>query len=170
MTLHVPRLLPAVILLAVAADAAAVDLPRRRSGLWEVTTVVPGSPPSPAAQLCIDETTDDLAKQLGQGAVACSKQEIRADGAAFVVDSVCKLGESTATTTSRVTGSFDTSYQVDIATAYDPPLMGMREGKAKVNAKWTGPCGPAQRPGDMTLPNGMTINIFDAPPGAPKRP
>ncbi len=164
------RLLVAWIALVFAAGAAAVDLPRRKSGLWEVTTVVPGSPASPAAQLCIDEKTDDLAKQLGQGAVACSKQETRADGAAFVVDSVCKLGESTATTTSRVTGRFDTSYQVDIATTYDPPLMGMREGKAKVNAKWLGPCGPGQRPGDMKLPNGMTINIFDAPPGAPKRP
>jgi hypothetical protein len=152
-----------------ASPALGVDLPKRKTGLWEVTTGQPGQPAPVAAQLCIDEKTDDLARQLGQGAMECSKQDIRREGNGYVIDSICKLGDSTATTRARISGRFDTAYQVDIDSKYEPPLLGMREGKATVKAKWTGPCRPGQRAGDMTLPGGMTVNIFDAQKSAPKR-
>lgn len=162
-----PLLLAAA--LAVAFPAAAVDLPQRRSGVWEVVTATPGAPSGPAAQLCIDEKTDDLARQLAQGMVNCSRQDVRRDGDGYVVDSVCRLGESTATTRARITGRFDAAYRIDVAATYEPPLMGLREGRASVDARWTGPCRAGQRAGDMTLPGGVTINIFDAPPGGAPR-
>ena len=49
----------------------------------------------------------------------------------------------------------------------EPALMGMREGRATVTARWLGPCKPGQRAGDMTLPGGVTINILEAQKGAP---
>jgi hypothetical protein len=30
-----------------------------------------------------------------------------------------------------------------------------------IAAKWVGPCPAGQRPGDMTMGNGMTINVLD---------
>ena len=59
------------------------------------------------------------------------------------------------------TGSFDTSYKADINATYDPPLMGMKEGRTLVEARWVGPCKADQRPGDVILSNGMKINMND---------
>jgi len=159
----------AIALLPVAAPALAIELPKRKSGLWDITAAQPGAPAAPSGQVCIDEKTDDLARQLGSAAMQCSKQEMSRDGEAYVVDSVCRIGESTATTRARITGTFDAAYQVDVDSKYEPALMGMREGRAIVTARWLGPCRPGQRAGDMTLPGGVTINILDTPGATPKR-
>ncbi len=47
--------------------------------------------------------------------------------------------------------------------------MGMSEGRSTMSARWLGPCRAGQRPGDITMPNGTVINLYDAPPGAPKK-
>jgi hypothetical protein len=53
------------------------------------------------------------------------------------------------------------------------------ETHMKIAAKWLGACASGQRPGDIVMNNGATINILDMqkmgagmhPPGAmPKRP
>ncbi|GIK87236.1 MAG: hypothetical protein KJ018_07390 [Burkholderiales bacterium] len=164
-----PLAIAAVLSVALgAAPVHAADLPRRRSGLWEITTSQPGAPAAVSGQLCIDEKTDDLAQQLAQGAMSCSRQQVRPEGDGWVLDSVCRLGESTATTRARISGRFDSAYQVDIDSSYEPPIMGMRGGKATVKARWLGACRPGQRAGDMTLPGGVTINIFDAQQRAAK--
>ena len=31
----------------------------------------------------------------------------------------------------------------------------------KLDAKWLGPCEAGQKPGDMMMANGMTINVLD---------
>ena len=154
---------------ALAAPALALDLPKRKPGLWEVVTAASGGAPGPRAQLCIDEKTDDLAQQLAAGAVSCSKQDVRRDGERFVAESTCRIGESTATTRMVFSGRFDSAYQVDIDAKYAPPLMGMGEGRSTVNARWLGPCRPGQKPGDVVLPDGTVLNLQDAPPRPPKR-
>jgi hypothetical protein len=30
-----------------------------------------------------------------------------------------------------------------------------------IQAKWLGPCAAGQRPGDVTMANGMTMNVLD---------
>ena len=44
----------------------------------------------------------------------------------------------------------------------------------KLAATWVGPCAAGQRPGDMIMGNGMTVNILDMkrgiPPAMPRRP
>ena len=106
------RLLLVCMLLPLAADAA--DLPKRKSGQWEISTAQTGGPPGPVAQMCIDEKSDDLTRQLAAGAVTCSKQEIRREGNRYVAESVCKIGESTATTRTVISGDFASTYQADI--------------------------------------------------------
>jgi hypothetical protein len=42
----------------------------------------------------------------------------------------------------------------------------------KIEAKWLGACTTGQKPGDVIMANGMTMNVLDMPkmPSAPKRP
>ena len=98
----------------------------------------------------------------------CSKNEIKRSGNRMTIDSVCKFGESTATSHSVFTGSFDSAYRVETKSSYDPPMMGMKEGSVVMEAKWLGPCKADQRPGDMILGNGMKMNMYDTK-GAPAR-
>ena len=159
----------AMIVAALPVAALAADLPKRKSGLWEITTSEPGGPPGPVAQRCIDQKLDDMTRQLAAGALACTKQELRRDGDRYISDSVCKIGDSTATTQAVISGNFESTYQAEIQAKYSPPLMGMSEGRSVMNAKWLGPCRAGQRPGDIVMPGGSTINIYDAPRSAPKK-
>ena len=158
-----------VALFPISLHVAAADMPKRKSGQWEISTSQPGGPPGPIAQMCIDEKTDDLTRQLSAGAVSCSKQDLRRDGDRYVAESICKIGDSTATTRTIISGNFSSTYQADIEAKYSPPLMGMSEGRSVMTARWLGPCRAGQRPGDITMPGGSVINLYDAPPGAPKK-
>jgi len=155
-------LLALLLPLAAAAADAPMELPRRKSGLWEFATSVQGTPAAAPIRACIDERFDDLGRQLTEGAVSCSKQEVHRQGDGILAESVCRIGESTVTTRTVFLGSFDAAYRADIRSTYAPPLLGRAEGQATIDAKWLGPCPPGQRAGDMTLPNGMTINLYDA--------
>lgn len=159
-----------VAALVATGSVAAQDFPKRKSGLWEIKTSQgpqgKGAPPPGAGadlQLCIDEKTDNAVQQQAAGMTKqnCSKQEMKRTATGMTVDSVCKLGDTTATTHSVFTGSFDSAYKVETKSTYDPPMMGMKEGSAVIEAKWIGPCKADQRPGDMILGNGMKINMND---------
>jgi hypothetical protein len=170
------RIALAVVLAAcVAAPACAVDLPKRKSGLWEIVTLregaAKGGPGSGAPiQMCIDEKTDDLSRQMGENASKdmCSKRDMRREGDRIVADSVCKFGETTAASHSVMTGKFDSSYEVDVRTKFQPAMMGMTESHTTMKARWVGPCAAGQRPGDVIMPNGMRMNVLDAEKAAKK--
>jgi hypothetical protein len=159
----------ALACIALPLAAGAADLPKRKSGQWEISTRQPGGPPGPVAQMCIDEKTDDLTRQLAAGSISCSKQDLRREGDRYVSESICRIGDSTATTRAVFSGTFDSAYQADIEAKYSPPLMGMSEGRSTMSARWLGPCRAGQRPGDITMPNGTVINVYDASGGAPKK-
>jgi hypothetical protein len=150
----------------LCANAQAFDFPKRKSGLWEIETLASARPGAPQkAQMCIDQKADDALNQMGTSMTKdmCSKRDLRQEGDAIVSDSVCKFGGSTVTTHAVVTGKFDSAYQVETKSTYDPPMSGLKEGAAVIKARWLGPCKPDQKPGDMILPNGMKFNINDRP-------
>jgi hypothetical protein len=113
--------------------------------------------------MCIDQKTDNMAQQMGESVArqACSKQQIRREGNKILGDSVCKIGETTATSHTVFSGEFDRAYHGEIRTKYSPALMGKSESVTLIDAKWTGPCQADQKPGDMIMPNGMKINIHE---------
>lgn len=163
--LHLATALAAALSLA-SAGSLAVDVPKRKSGLWQITNSSPGMPGgSMTMQHCIDEKTDDMMRQsMGSAAeMQCSKQDIKKEADRIVINSVCKLGATTATTKAVFSGKFDSNYRAEISSTYDPPLMGRKDGMAVLEAKWLGPCKPGQKPGDIVMPNGMTINPANMP-------
>src|SRR5262249_15536558 len=159
------QLAPIALLAAVtvlAADALALDLPKRKSGLWDVKISRSSAKRPPQAfQMCIDQSTDDITLQMGESVSrqACSKQQIRREGNRIVGDSVCKIGETIATSHTVVSSDVDRGYRGESHTKSPPPLMGTGENVMVIDAKWIGPCQPDQQPGDMIMPNGMKINI-----------
>jgi hypothetical protein len=60
-----------------------------------------------------------------------------------------------------LTGDVDSAYKMEIHSKYDPPMMGKAERTTVMEAKWLGACKAGQRPGDMTMPGGMTMNVYD---------
>lgn len=162
------KTVPAAALLMLAtgvAAAANLDYPPRKPGLWEMSMAHGDEPDAKPhiVQQCIDAKTDTAMREMGQGASrdACSKQDMRKDGGKIVVDSVCKLGPTTLTSHSEISGDFSSSYRMESHTAYDPPLAGRAKGTAIVQAKWLGPCKAGQKPGDMVMPDGQTMNFMD---------
>ena len=159
-------------LLAAAGAAHAIDYPPRKAGLWEmrIADTAAKSPPT-VMQQCIDAATDKLMRDKGQGLSndMCSKNELRADGPRLVGDSVCKLGATTVSSQSVMTGDFGSGYRMEIKSRYSPPMMGKSDSDSLIEAKWVGPCTAGQKPGDMILPNGMKMNVLDMPGASPKR-
>lgn len=151
------------------ATQAAPDVPKRKSGLWEITTAMQGMPQGMTMQQCVDEKTDDMIRQQGSGREQqpkCAKQDIKRDGDRTIVDSVCDMGGTTATTRAVFSGRFDSNYRADIKSAYNPPMHGMKESQVSIQAKWLGACKAGQKPGDIIMPNGMMVNPGTMPKNA----
>jgi hypothetical protein len=162
--------LPAAALCLLSCIAAmpsfAFDYPARKAGLWEMKVGDGGNATTgQTIQQCIDASSDqamrDMAQGMGAGKDACSKQDMRKEGGTTIIDSVCKVGTSMASTHAVVTGDLSTGYRMDSTSTYKPPFMGKTEGKAVMDAKWVGPCKSDQKPGDMIMSNGMKMNVLE---------
>ena len=159
---------------AAAMPAMAIDYPARKPGLWEIQTgdgtAAKGA--SQTIQQCIDAASDKALRDMGQGMGKdmCSKQELRSDGGKLVMDSVCKIGNTVATSHAVLSGDFGTAYRMESKSTYNPPLMGRAEGASVMEARWIGPCKADQKPGDMVMSNGMKMNVLDMAKNRPKKP
>jgi hypothetical protein len=112
--------------------------------------------------MCIDQNADQQWMQgNSMSKDACSKPDYKIEKDRIVVNSVCKLGQTVATSHTVFTGKYDSAYRVESQSTYDPPLMGRKESKTVIDAKWVGACKPGQKPGDMIMSNGMTMNMND---------
>jgi hypothetical protein len=156
-------------LLLFAAPALAIDLPTRKAGQWEVKMVFEGRnlPPTVMKQ-CVDAATDKLmnANFGGSNEQACSKQDVKNSGGAITIDSVCTFGDATTTSHAVVSGSFDSAYTIDVTSTREGgrPMPGTTPGAPthmKIDAKWLGACAAGQKPGDVTMANGMTMNVLE---------
>jgi len=151
------RLLAATLALT-AAVALAQDAPRRKSGLWEISMSSSQMPKPMVSKQCVDEKTDDLGKRPMRPGEKCSRQGVRREGGNVIVESVCQIDGSTATTRGVFSGDFASAYKGEMTTTFAPPLHGMAETKMNFQARLTGPCAAGQKPGDVTMegvPGGM---------------
>jgi hypothetical protein len=153
----------------IASSAAATELPTRKAGLWDLKMAFEGrNLPAQTMQHCVDAQTDKLMNSNfgGMSKDACSKQDVKQSGGTITIDSVCKFGAATTTSHAVVTGSFDSAYTVKVTSTREggPQAPGARPGQAStmsIEAKWLGPCKPGQKPGDIVMANGRTMNVLD---------
>ena len=164
MTRQLALLGSAIGLVLSAGTAAAVDLPIRKPGLWEMKMVRTGGPmPEMTMQHCTDETTDKemstaaspMAKQV------CSKQDIQKTATGYVSDSVCGIAGINVTSHAEITGDFNSAYTVKSTSHSEGGPSGTRDATMTIEAKWLGACKSDQKPGDIIMPGGMKMNIKD---------
>lgn len=181
------------LLALLALPALAQEFPKLKPGLWEMQRTVDPPPPAlngrpmPAERtsMCLDDSVQRDMFAMANGAMqgACSKHDFTLTGNKMTGDVVCTMGNSTMRSKSLMVLDGNNAYRTDIDTTYDPPFMGHSHTKMTINARNVGPCKPGQRPGDLVLPNGQTMNVHDMmngppgahgtitpPPPAPKRP
>ena len=168
-------------LVACASSAAAQEIPTRRAGLWDVTINHDGkNTPPQTMQQCTDAETDKLMNAFGGALSAdmCTKQDVRKVGATLVISATCQVGPMKSTSESVVSGDFSSNYTVKVTSKIEGLPASAKEaigGTTTIQARWVGACKPGQRPGDIVMANGQTMNIRDlrkamdsAPKGAPK--
>lgn len=154
------------ILLASAAPAfaaAPVDVPPLRPGLWEATTVPANrSQPRPeVTRVCIDKFTqrqvlDQLAFAMPR---MCSRNQYGMRGGRFVTESACTLGASTIEGRTETTFFRDTGYHTEVVGRVGPAGKVAPTQRAVIDGKHVGACPAGMKPGDMVLPNGLTLNL-----------
>ena len=156
----------AAIAATLAPTALAQDLPKRKSGLWEIrmeSAAGQGGGGHLMTQ-CVDQSRDDAFRQMGQQMERenkCTRTNVQRGPNRLSFDSSCDFGTMKTTAKTVITGDFNSAYKMEIQSRYDPPMMGLKEGTTVMEAKWAGACKPGQRPGDVTVPGGMTMNIYD---------
>lgn len=158
----------ATLAIAIALPAPAQDIPRRKSGLWEVnmdnSSARAKSGRVMTISQCVDSAKDDLSRQIGQEMARehqCSQSNMRRTPGGLSFDSTCEFNGTKMKSATSITGDFASSYKMEIHTTYDPPMAGRAEGTTTMEAKYLGACKAGQRPGDMTMPGGMTMNVYD---------
>lgn len=162
---------PSVLLVAfaAAAPALALDMPTRKAGLWELKMNFEArNIPPQVMKHCTDAATDKLmnADFGGSNKQNCSKQEMKNSGGTITIDSVCTFGGATVTSRALVTGSFDSAYKVDVTSTRSGGMSapGATPGAPThmvIDAKYIGACAAGQKPGDVIMENGMTMNVLD---------
>lgn len=163
------RFLFLLIFSLCTAGALAQDAPKRKSGLWEISVTMPQMPAPMISRQCVDEKTDDFGSRPSRsGAENCSKKSVRREGGSVIVESVCQIEGSTATSRGVFTGDFGTSYKGEMTTSFNPPMHGMAESKMRFEGRLTGPCAPGQKPGDIAV-QGMPGNTGRMDPDQARR-
>ncbi len=160
-----PAILAAALSLAASAPVAAIDYPTLKNGQWEMTTMQGSAGGQPRkSTLCLDASTQKRMIDMGAGLQKemCSRMDMRRDGAKYISDAECKVGNSVIKSHGVMTMQGDTAYRTESSATYDPPLFNdVRESKTVIEGRYTGACGDGMKPGDMVTPNGQKINLND---------
>ena len=154
-----------VVAALVGAPVVAQDYPKLKSGLWEMErSGNGGAPQMNRMTMCLDATVQKQMFDMGAGTMQgmCSKHEFKMSGNRGTGDFICDFGGSRMHSTSTMAMTGDSSYRTEIHTTYEPPFMGQKESTTILTARHVGACKPGQRPGDMVLLNGQTMNVRDA--------
>ena len=75
----------------------------------------------------------------GMSREMCTKNDFKRDGARYVGNAECKIGESKIVSRSVMTLTGDTGYRTEISATYDPPFMGMKDSQTVLDGKYVGP-------------------------------
>jgi len=148
-------LVVAISAFSLLATANAADVPKRKSGLWEIAMQANGQG-GMTMQTCVDEKQDDLTAQQSKDAQnearkRCTKMDTKRVGGGFEIDSVCQFDKVTATSHTIVTGNMTRQYKMDATTRFTPPMQGMAQSHTVMTGKWLGPCKPGQKTGSVTM-------------------
>lgn len=173
------RLRLTLILIASAAAVQALAqsaMPARKPGLWKQTiasTQGGKAQPPVTSTICLDASVDKAMSLFGQnmGQGACSSNKVDRTPAGYRFASTCKFaGAGTVTTNGAASGDFSRSYKVAMNSVVSGAPMAAMNGPSSttITAVWAGACPAGTKPGDMTMPGGIKVNMMSAMARAPR--
>lgn len=147
-------------------------LPARKSGLWEVTVrsddlvlkragQAPQRPQT-VRQCTITEAEPVMLTSIMPGQEDCHglKVERRPKGAGYSITTVCYVHENRLNAQMELLGDLQSAYSGTYKVTY-PQTPLHNTGRMVFEGRWLGACSASQKPGDMVLPNGVTVNVVD---------
>ena len=157
------KTLVGIAFVALACNALAQEYPKLKPGHWELaikTSRAQNAPPQKST-MCIDDALQREMMSMGSGMSRemCTKNEFKRDGARYVGNAECKIGESKIVSRSVMTLTGDTGYHTEINATYEPAFMGMKDSQTVLDGEYTGPCPAGMAAGDFVGPNGQKFNI-----------
>jgi Protein of unknown function (DUF3617) len=122
--------------------------------------------PPQTMQHCTDAATDKMMRDMGSSLAAgmCQTRDIRRVGGTYVVDATCHIGPMTLHSHSVISGDFGSAYTIRVTSKAEggpPAARGMMGGTMVTQARWVGACKAGQKPGDIIMANGRTMNVRD---------
>ena len=160
---------------AAATASAPAAMPTRKEGLWKQTVSTAGM--KQVSSICIDKAVESKLQVWGGGMAksVCQETAITPAAGGWSFSSTCDMGTGGKTTShGTVTGDFNSAYSVESESTTEGAAAPQMNGphKMSLTAEYQGPCPADMKPGDMTLGNGMKINMLDMaagrPPGMPR--
>jgi uncharacterized protein DUF3617 len=144
------HLLTVVLAVFCTDPAAALDLPARKPGLWEITMISEYTQRAQVMQQCVDAATDELLQErFTVGELSCPKVDIQRSGSTTIVESSCTVGDTAKATHAVFEGDFDSAYAVTVTRSGGSlSMQGAYRRTMTQQAKWLGACIASQKPGD----------------------
>lgn len=163
------RSLSVLLLCACSGMAlAGPTFPQRKPGLWEMrTSETPRGTQPMVIQQCGDAATDKALQEYGMSQPKMNrkfcKEETRNEaGKMLVYTEVCKQSETTMTRRTVISGDFDVAYKIQTHTRYEPvPKTPPPNDDMVADMRWLGACPAGMKPGDISMPGGMKMNVMD---------
>lgn len=141
--------------------AGGQSLPVRKPGLREVAVRAEGDSlvRQQKVQQCTDAGTDAvLLMAVVPGQADCHESSIREREGRYDVRTVCYVHDNRVEAHVQLSGSFSTAYEGRFDVKYARPVR-HNPGPTRFEGRWLGACTAGMRPGDMVLPNGVTLRI-----------
>lgn len=147
---------------STAAPAAPATPPKRKPGLWAQTVSTDGM--TQTTKICLDEALESRMTAWGQQVTdgMCARNVVTRTSGGWAFESECDMGQGGKTLTKgTMTGDFDSRLVMKAVSTTTGSSMPQANGthEMEMTAVWEGPCPAGMKPGDMTLPGGMTINM-----------
>lgn len=141
--------------------------PKLRAGLWRVTTS--GDGPEGVARMCLDDAVQDRLNVVGAqaSAGACQQTTMTPNpGGGWRYRSVCDhtaLGGGTSVSEGVMTGDLTRSYSSRTTVTTTGAQVAHMNRAVTITGEgvYEGPCSADMKPGDMTIPGGMTFNMLE---------
>lgn len=152
-------------LLALAcASAWAQELPKRKPGLWEITLQTPGRTAVTVRQ-CTDQAHDtEVLLAMAPGQENCQAPKVRREQGRYHVETACEVHGTPVNTRFVLSGDLQSRYEGHHATLHHDTMRHPGQKPATsaqhVEGRWLSACPTGMQPGDMTLPNGITVNVL----------
>lgn len=148
------------------------SLPVRKPGLWEVTVQAHaprGMGGVKQAPVTVQQCTDVKAERVMLLAVLPTQENCLASkvaklagkaGSGYDIAVTCKVHDQPVLARMRLTGDLQSVYAGTYRVEH-PGKETLNVGPVDFQGRWLGGCKPGQRPGDLRLPNGITVNPVD---------